>query len=1175
MYLSDLEIFGFKSFGKKTKLKFTDGLTCVVGPNGCGKTNIVDGIRWVLGEQRSSVIRSEVMENVIFNGNAKRKPLGMAEVVMTIQNNRNILPTEYSEVQITRRLFRDGDSNYLINGQRCRLKDIHELFMDTGMGANSYSVIELKMVEAILSGKPEERRQLLEEAAGVVRYKTRRKEATRKLGNVQQDLERLTDIESEVSKQVNSLQRQASKTRRYNEYITELKTIELQVMARDYIVLKSKAVEVHRELDGLRKELNKSEFVLTDKEKSLAMIKANLQASQMKLAESRGKKENLLAQIAESEKRLAIAIEKSTYIENSTERIKSEMENSGNIRINAEKSLEAAKARLGRYSDDIEKMEEEKRFAQDNEKSARQELEEARLKANSVATSLGKLQSDVQNTKSIINRLESRLTEVLDRSVTAGSQIQAFDTSSMELDSKIKIGTKRVEELNGQLMSQREELEEVGRKKDSVKAEIEQLNEKISGVRSELNSANNMFRFYESLVDTDSVSSHLRESGWTKGTKQQLAELIGVDEKYRNAIGSLFSEISHYFVVDSFDEADSGIESLRKSKKGKATFLVRNSEGGSGHESSLPLIEGLIKVTDIIRMPESISSFIHMHYSNAYIVQDQEEAKRIVAEHQGIKVVTMQGRIYSSLGQVRGGSDVESESMMIGKQEKIDELQNLIVELKAELERLGKELVILVEERDNIDLDRLRKELGDTERAIRNGDNELSQLKIKKDGLGSRIEVLKESIEKNEIEKESTQNEINDLSASLKEADLRIGKYQDDLENAKAETDIKAKRLEECSSLLRNHELEYVRLRGEVGQAEKDQKRLERSLNDIAFRIRTGKDEMQELASQAVEYSKEIEYSRTDIEELQLALSSAENLLSQAGEEEKEFEDTFQLEEQELRGARKAVEKVKESLHKQEIEQSEIGLRKTTLEEKARESHDTDIEDVIPGEETENLEESRNRVTELKQKLQSIGSVNFMALEEYEETKERHTFMVAQIADLTESEKTLQKTIKEINETAQMKFLETFGKIRDNFRVLFNSLFDGEAEADLELKGENPLEADIHITAKPPGKKPHSIEMLSGGEKTLTAISLLFAIYMVKPSPFCILDEVDAPLDDANIGRFVSLLRRFSDQTQFLIVTHNKKTMEAADNLYGVTQQESGLSEVVSVKIDGKRSNAA
>jgi chromosome segregation protein len=1170
MYLSDLEIFGFKSFGKKTKLKFTDGLTCIVGPNGCGKTNIVDGIRWVLGEQRSSVMRSDIMENVIFNGNSKRRPLGMAEVVMTIQNNRNILPTEYQEVEITRRLFRDGNSNYLINGQRSRLKDIHNLFMDTGMGANSYSVIELKMVEAILSGKAEERRQLLEEAAGVVRYKNRRKEATRKLNSVQQDLERLADIETEVGKQVNSLQRQASKTRRYNEYVTELKSIELQVMAEDLRVYIEKAKSIDEELSDLRKEANKYEFLLTDQENALTDFKDKLEKTQVELAETRGRREQLLQEIASEEKNLAVASQQSESADKNIARIESDIENSSNIRENAIRSLEGANARLERYSSDIEKMEASKSKSQEAERLAKKTLDEARTKANSIAAELGALQSQKQSNLQVISRLERRVADIENRDRNSDNQLQAFDTSALELDSQIKNVIKEAEEYTKSLDTAKKDFEAAQTERDDLKEGIDAKNSDISSIRSEISNQKSTLSFYNSLHDSGSVSEFLRKSGWG-GSNTQLAELVAVDEKYRVAIGALLNDVSTYFVVDDIDDAERAISLLNDKDKGKANFLIKKP---STNGNPKPKPNGSLSVLDIIRMPQEIEYFIKAVFRQAYIAKTDSEAKKLVAEDKDIVVVTLDGTLYSGIGRVRGGSKLSSESMMIGKQEKINEANEKLRTLEAELDNLNTGLNELIELRDKIDLNMLREKTQKLEREKRNSENLVSQLKIKKEGIGSRIELLKESIEKNKSEKQESIAEIEEIKTILKDIDKAISAKSDELDIARSESDDRAKNLDEVSRELRESELQFVKLKSEIDQADKDKKRLQRSLGDIDNRIKNGSSEISELRDMAVRYARDIEFARSAAEEKRIELSETENILDQLKEVEKDVRSQFQQEESALRNTRKLSESAKENLHKKDLEINEINLRISNLKERAQETHETDLEKVELSDETLQLEESRNRVADLKQKLQNIGSVNFMALEEYEETKERHTFMVAQIADLTESEKTLQNTIEEINETAEKLFIETFDKIRQNFRELFNSLFDGDAEADLELVGENPLESDIQITAKPPGKKPHSIEMLSGGEKTLTAISLLFAIYMVKPSPFCILDEVDAPLDDANIGRFVSLLRRFSKQTQFLIVTHNKKTMEAADNLYGVTQQEKGLSQVVSVKIDGQKGAA-
>ncbi|GAB5465662.1 MAG: chromosome segregation protein SMC [Candidatus Kapaibacteriales bacterium] len=1182
MYLSDLELHGFKSFGLKTKLKFTDGLTCVVGPNGCGKTNIVDGLRWVLGEQRSSVIRSEVMENVIFNGNSKRKPLGMAEVIMTIQNNKGVLPTEYSEVEITRRLFRDGESNYLINGKRCRLKDIHELFMDTGMGANSYSVIELKMVEAILSGKTEDRRQLLEEAAGVVRFKTRRKEAMRKLSNVKDDLERLNDIESEVGKQVNSLQRQAAKTRRYNEYNRELTGIELQVMARDISALKSASLENDKQMKSALESIMKHEIKLTEKERLIASIESGRDAIQIELAEMRGNKEKLKSQISENDKQRAVLNENNKAVEISIERIKKETENSDSIRNNAERSLAAAEDRKKRF--ELSYTETEKELAQlrEQDKLAKEDLQKKRDIENSIADKKGTLESSLVSSKALISRYEKRIEDINSNITKSGEQIEAFDSEELRLESEIvRIGKKK-DELSNNILVSEKWIADKTVEKELLNQKRREHQESLSSVKSEKNSAQATLRYLESLTDSDETAKFIKKSNKADGLGAQLIELFSVEESLKPALLAALGNYSKYYIANSANTADSIIELLKNNKKGKAGFIIESNTNADKNNSDNKLHnvidDGLTYLADKVKSYDSgLEQIQSQILDGCYVAESSEEAQKAISKtsDNSIKVITKDGIVYQANGIIYGGSE-SSDLALVGKKENIKKAESEIAELESKTQKLESEISNLQTQISSIDIDSENRKVRELKEQLRKTEEELGQLKNKRDSLGNRREFVKDSIEKYENEIEEINAEVASIKSGISEAEKTISELAEKLELAKTDSQHSEEKLQNFSAKLREAELHAVQMEGERKTAEKDIYRLQRSLQDIAVRIRTGKEEIDELENRQIKNASSLEELSIDIEEYHKELEECEISIKTSEQELKEIRDTLKLEEEETRRLRKADEAAKQEKHKLEIEKTTIEGRIGQIKERAEENHSTDIEAVeIVDSDDFDIEDSRKKISDLKQKLQNIGSVNFMALQEYEETKERHDFLTKQISDLVDSEKNLLETIENINIKAEELFVETFGRVRENFKMLFNSLFEGDADADLELKGDNPLESDLVITARPPGKKPHSIEMLSGGEKTLTAISLLFAIYMEKPSPFCILDEVDAPLDDANIGRFVSLLKRFSEQTQFLIVTHNKKTMEAADNLYGVTQEEKGLSKIVSVKIDGKEQKAA
>jgi len=1171
MYLSGLEIVGFKSFAQKTNFRFTPGITAVVGPNGCGKTNVVDAIRWVLGEQKSAILRSEIMENVIFNGTSNRKPLGMAEVSMTIKNNKNVLPTDYREITIARRLFRDGDSQYLLNNTSCRLKDIVDLFMDTGVGADSYSVIELKMVEAILSGKPEERRHLLEAAAGVTKYKIRRKEASKKLAAVQSDLFRVQDIVSEVEKNVASLSRQAAKTRKYNKLSVQLKELELALLTHDYLKCHEELNKYSKNFETLQseksvkeKEIDNSELYLSELEKSLYKLDDEYQKA--------SEKENSINSIiADKNKQIAVSNERISSLNINRERILKEISDSG-------ENIERFTLTAASSAENASKLKTENETKRNEFESHKESLErqgivvsECREELNLSNENLLNIQNYFTSLQTNHKKNELRKTVVSDRIEEGGKDIDKTNASVLEIDGSFIM----LKESNELIKEQIDELEitikEQTDKQAALQSEIQNILDSISQQKIDLSGKNASLEFLKGLIDSNETAKYLiKSSEWNPSTdKITLAESVGTDDEYRIAVEAALGEYAHLMVVNTREEAYSAFELLKKSSKGKLSFLCKAAIPDSKEPEELAANGRIFGwVSEIVRVEDKLRSALRLILGKTALVDNLETAISLVDKGSADYSVTLSGEIVSREGIIRGGSASTNEGLTVGKKERIAKLEKEISKIKSEVEELD---IKLKETRDNlssINLPELNSKYRNLQNTFNQNGQNLSQFQYRKESLLKNISLVEQNLKRFYEELAEIENENQKIQ-------LEISSFEESTAQAREVLRIRQNELTEAErnyrmlqENVRNSELDLVKLTTEISNLEKDIERL------------TGQKEF--LAKRIIELNSESDSNQKTLAELNDIVGTTSNELALV---QKEFDEVktsreflqqqkSSLEEQitqytaDLSAKRKNFEKFIESIHQFDLQTSEIRNKIKNLTERAKENHEIELENIELQEDTEcSYSETKVAVAEIKDRLVALGMVNFMALEEFESQSQRFEFYQAQVKDLVDSEKTLQETIEEINQTAEEKFKTTFQDVNSNFQTLFKKLFNEEGEAELKMTGDNWLESDIEIMAKPPGKKPHSIEMLSGGEKTLTSIALLFGIYMVKPSPFCILDEVDAPLDDANIDRFLNMIRDFSNNTQFMIVSHNKRTMEFADTLYGVTMQEEGVSKVVSVRL--------
>jgi len=1171
MYLSKLEIVGFKSFAQKTLLKFTGGISAVVGPNGCGKTNIVDAIRWVLGEQKTSVLRSDVMENVIFNGTKSRKPLSMAEVSLTIENTKNILPTEYSEVTITRRLFRNGDSDYLLNRTKCRLRDIIDLFMDTGLGSDSYSVIELKMVEAILSGRAEERRTLFEEAAGIKKYKIRRKETARKLDSVLNDLLRVNDILEEVRKNVNSLSRQASKTRRYNNLMTEYKELEIKLLDYQFNLLMSGSKNIENDINEFNKTRIKSKFELSSLEENLAVLKTKFEkidAEHQFIHEEENKK---ISDIADKKRELAVNSEKLASIDSSKIRIEQDI-------LESKQMLEFSENNLNNLNNEL-KRKNEKKIADDGEfvniKSLRDELAKvfanAKEKENDANRQVYSLHSSINNFKQQSSRLS-------DRKITLEQKIQGSFEESHKVQSQIDLIEDELKDEGIIKTDLEEELSEAEQLLNSEKERrivlqnnIDNLKIKVNENRNLLNNKKSSLDFLKNLVAPNETTKYLLKSNeWSESSeKLQLAEAIAIDDEYRTAVIAAINFIGDFFLTDTLAEAESAISCLKKDNKGRAAIIAKELVPATeqiihnGKDGQIGILSELVRCEDKVR------DALRLLLGNCLVVENLNIAIDAIKEPNIDAAATLSGEVVHKSGYIFGGSYQKNDSGILGKKEKMDGLKNDI----SDLSNIISDLESLIKERsaelNEIDLPTLTTNVRSAETKLNNFQQKTAQSKLRLQALEQSLQLVSESNSRLESEIDDIIQELSSIDEQIIEFTNQLEIETNNLKQEQSELSSIEKKLNQINENLKQVEIAMASISSEINSINSEISRQKNAIHSINSKIQRMNDEIVQSDLLKHQLSEKIFTTNDIIKNQENELNDIRNKRDFRLQEKNSLSEQITQYSDDLIEHRKHYDKIKQSIHEKELKLSEFSTQLNMIREKYAQDYQINPDEHSPTLDDDfSLDNSKAELTEIKNKLAAIGSVNFLALEEFEKESERLNFYEKQIKDLTDAEKTLKETIEEINRKAERNFIETYDKIHSNFKKLFKTLFGDDGESVLKIDVTNVLETDIEIIAKPPNKRPNSIEQLSGGEKTLTAIALLFAIYLVKPSPFCILDEVDAPLDDANVDKFVKLIKEFSFDTQFLIVTHNKKTMTAADTLYGVTMQEVGVSKTVSVALN-------
>lgn len=1241
MFLKSLEIHGFKSFADKTKLDFHQGVTGIVGPNGCGKSNIVDSIRWVLGETSAKALRGGEMSDVIFNGTDRRQPLGMAEVTLTLSGCAGVLDTEYDEVSLGRRVYRDGRGEYLLNKQPCRLKDIHNLLMDTGIGRSSYSIMEQGKIDQLLSSKPEDRRAVFEEAAGITKYKAQKKEALRKLEYTEANLVRLRDIVEEVERQMRSLQRQASKAKRYQILHHDVKVLDLHYGHKLWREQQAEKAELENSIRLLRQQQKELESAVEDDQSAVIEAKRVNQEIETRIARLQGAIQEKESAIQAATGRIEFNAERAHELSVLIGQNEQDIATTTEKLSQQEADLQAADHMLHSVDEKIAQLEGRLR---DYEQSAADSREQRKIISQQIETLRKErhaLESRVASLEARIENHTRQLQSDQDRFVQLDEEIGRLQKDEQTRTREADTIRGRIEELRRTVDRQEEELSAKEHQHHDAKRALEALQRDLAEFHRIFAEKSSRLEVLRQLVaegegfekGTQAVLRGLDQPDlFQKAVRGALAAFIDVDPEFVPAIEAAMGRHLQTIVVADTLVAESMVEALKRGKLGKATLVAEELVKRAADRQMLTVPDGALGwALDQIDCEERVRSLVDRLLENVLIVPDIATALRLHRELQGVAFATMAGEFVSIEGIIHGGVSGDDSGSFLRRQSDIRELEAATESLAKALDRLEDRRESLQERVEKLEghiglyRDRLQQrrvacstqegQLAVVERDLQQLDNKLQSLRWEQKEVAQRQDDLDEQLTAVRQEKADSEARIEAIAAETtglhqqhEEAERREREAGELLAEMKTTLAVErqareslvsqrqpmAGRLQELSELLTRRSAEIESYRQRIGSAneenttlaaqvesareqaaaltaELDQVREERSGHATAIEAGEGRmvaerRQIQQIATQAGQ------------EEVRLAQLSIRLEAVESGARERYQIDLERFEpdshtllaviasqrQAHERGDRRSRSQAGESDGEEAAETVEFAAEVSPIAEPAAEG-DESVEFADPAEPDWDFVEEI--VAQLRSRLDSMGPVNIDAIEEFEELEQHYKFNVQQMQDLENSKEELMRMIARINRDTRKMFGDSFEKIRKNFQDMFKELFGPQAKADLILMDEgDPLESGIEVIAKPPGKKLQSISLLSGGERSMTAVALLFAIYMVKPSPFCVLDELDAPLDDSNIGRFIRVLDRFIGESQFIIVTHSKRTMSRADVMYGVSMEEFGVSKTVGVK---------
>ncbi len=1172
MRLKTLEIKGFKSFANETVIHFDEDVIGVVGPNGSGKSNIVDAIRWVLGEQKGKELRLDSMSDVLFNGTKKRKKAGVAQVAITFENTKNILPIEYQSVTITRMLYRSGESEYRLNGVACRLKDIRSLLMDTGIGSNSYAIIALGMVDDILHNKENARRKMFEQAAGIAKYKRRKHETMLKLKGTSADLERVEDLLFEIEGNLKLLEKQARRTKRYGEIKEKYKIQAIDLAVRKSASLNNSYKDLAKQIETEKDVLRQHEADVTKQEARLQQIKKD-NLDEEKAVSSRQRELNILVgKIRSYESDKGLKEQETLFLEQSVKKLRSQIEQ--NL------------TRIEEFTEEINtKAHELQKYAKDTEvrKVELDDVEKIKL-ANEEAYTQAKTRRD---------NVTSSQKEVETEYIESEKLFAAQNAQIIQMSGLVNGFTSEIAHVEEELVSKVEErnvmqerMDQLGNELDVRLKNEQERKERIEGLQGEINVLKDDKRRKERALDAKVHERDLLKDmvekleGYPESIKflnkskkwdvkaPLLSDIIYCEAEHRAKVESLLSAHLNDYVVDSVNDAAEAIHLLSASQKGKASFFVLDRIKAKGDKDRLeiPYAKPLL---DFIKCDDKYNLLVEYLIGDAYITEhspldDLYKSK----DFQHCTFVDQAGGIFVQPDTVSGGSVGLFEGKKLGRAKNLELLGKEITKLESVNSELQNELDVLVMQMELVQSDDVTQEIEELRSQVQKASHAHGQCAVIADRLEANKINLADRQKKTTAGIEQLEAEMSINKQKLEKLKRQIQDDASQWKDADAEYASLMAKYSESSAAYNQANLAYVQMNNHVESLEREIKYSSKRKEEVQVQI----DHDREQTEQELQTIGQIQgelllindslidlYAEKKAEEAEL--NSAEQVYFEVRNEIQTLDEKIRNKSRERQNSQYLINQLKES-------HNDIRFKLASVNERLQIEFNTTLDDVLEREIDESLELEvlEEKVEKLRKRIENYGEINPMALEAYEEMKERFDTISAQKSDIDDAKASLLDTIKEIEETATSQFIEAFDKVREYFISVFRSLFTEDDSCDLILENpENPLESNIQIIAKPKGKRPKSLSQLSGGEKTLTATALLFALYLLKPAPFCIFDEVDAPLDDANIKKFNKIIKKFSEQSQFIVVTHNKQTMAAVDIIYGVYMEEQGVSSLSQV----------
>lgn len=1174
MRLRQLEIKGFKSFANETRINFSEDVIGIVGPNGSGKSNIVDAIRWVLGEQKSKELRLDQMSSVIFNGTKKRKPSGVASVSLTFENTKNLLPTEYNMVTITRMLYRTGESEYKLNGVTCRLKDITSLFLDTGIGSNSYAIIALGMVDDILADKDDSRRKMFEQAAGVSKYKVRKRQTLNKLKNTTADLDRIEDLLFEINANLVALEKQARRAKRYFELKDKYKDLSLQLARIKIDDLRDRHKSIQQQLTEEEDKYRQYEIDISKLEAAIEQERKAHVDKEKALSERQRDLNNLIGSLRGMENDRQMMEQRLQFIKQNQQKLLSDISQAGDRAMTLQAQLEDYRSDLNAEKRVEARLEMELTTAEDK-------LAEIRESHGAVKANLDTVVSEQQAVERQVFEMEKKRA-INQNNIDNYRQQQQRNSQDMdtrrqdmsELDDRLKALEAKESEARKEVEAREMAEEQRQQKVSESEQRLEDLNQRRTKVNRTLDAKRNEYKLTKSMIESlegfpESIRFLNQNKDWKKDAPL-LSDLLYVKEEYRIAIENYLEPYLNYYVVDNLEEAYAAIQLLGRSQKGKANFFILDAFANYRPPANL-LPPGTQLATELIEADSKYRLLCEYLLENVLVVES-EDVKGSNPSGDWI-VLGRSGRFIRRQFSISGGSVGLFEGKKIGRKKNLEVLEKAIAKAEQEEQKLS---TAYFQEKN--DLERLKAQR--TQQDIQQARQALNQISQQKVSLLTRLENFQSFMSDNEEKNRQLQKEMEQMEGENREIDAQLVGGQKRLKEIKeqiANTDGSyreiAEELSGASAAYNEKNIAFIRQQNRITALQQELSFRENQLNELVGNRARNEKSLTDSDQEITSTQQNIDEIQIKLQELygqkterEAGLTEAEQAYFEARGGINELEDSLRKVSRQRQDAQVLINQLKDKF-------SSVKFDISTIAQRLRIEFSIEVNDFINQEreidaKVEQMDptELEMKVERMKSRIDNYGEINPMAVEAYDEMKERHDTISNQRDDILAAKESLIQTIKEIEETATVQFLDAFDKARIYFIDVFRSLFTEDDNCDLILlQPETPLESKIEIVAKPKGKRPQSISQLSGGEKTLTATALLFALYLLKPAPFCIFDEVDAPLDDANINKFNRIIKKFSEESQFIIVTHNKLTMAAVDTIYGVHMAEQGVSAVTPV----------